>query len=117
MSNPPRHDLTHSRFAIAVGIVCSHYGTQRAGLLGRVRTAEVAAARQALYVLLYTGFDTSYNQIGRLTKRDHTTVRYGVLEGLKRLESDTKYRRVISRLIGQTESVLTSLEAPNEKAA
>jgi len=59
-----------------IDAVATHYGLSRTTLLSRQRTATVALARQvAMYLLREEGL--TYEQVGRLLRRDHSTALHG----------------------------------------
>ena len=58
-------------------------------LMGRSRRREIAPLRQAVYYLYSTKFDRCYAGIGRIMRRDHTTIINGVKKIKRELEKYT----------------------------
>jgi len=58
--------------------VCVGRGVTRDEVCGRVRTKTVARARQELWWKLRSGRAFSYEEIGRLFRRNHSTVLHGI---------------------------------------
>jgi chromosomal replication initiation ATPase DnaA len=58
--------------------VCAGRGVTRDEICGRVRTRTVARARQELWWRLRAGRAFSYEEIGRLFQRNHSTVLHGI---------------------------------------
>ena len=69
--------------------VCEVFEIPVQTLLSRDRTPEVASARQAAMYLVRTYTDLSSVEIGRLFRRDHSTV----LAGVRRVKEDAKLKR------------------------
>lgn len=57
--------------------VSRFYGFTDADLTGKVRTAELALARQIVMYLMKKLTNMSYNDIGKFLNKDHTTVMHG----------------------------------------
>jgi chromosomal replication initiator protein len=82
-----------------VEIVAEYYKLTAADLLGRSRTAPVAAARHVAMYLLREENGLSLPAIGeQLGGRDHTTVRHGVEKVTQDLEQQEQLRRDIGAL-------------------
>lgn len=61
-----------------VALIAARHGLTAADLLGRDRRDHVARARWHAWYQLRRQFGSSLNQIGRLFRRDHTTILYGL---------------------------------------
>jgi chromosomal replication initiation ATPase DnaA len=74
-------DEAWTRWGWIVESVARRHGVSVDGLLGRARTAPLAAARHDLMCCLWAS-GVAYAEIGRLLGRDHTTVMHGVRRAL-----------------------------------
>jgi len=68
----------HESFNRIVADVSRVTGVHRLNIVGKSRTASTVCARQAVWWLMRVVSNASYPEIGRLTRRDHTTVLAGV---------------------------------------
>jgi chromosomal replication initiation ATPase DnaA len=66
------------RFADIVTAVAAEFGTTREHLMGESRDAGVVLARWAAMTLAHRLLGYSTPRIGRLLRRDHTTVLHGI---------------------------------------
>ena len=82
--------------SIVIGIVAEHFRLLPEDLTGRVRTKEIARARQIVMYLLREENTLSLPMIGdKLGGRDHSTVRYGVEKIANESAVDEALRREI----------------------
>ena len=85
--------------ASVVRIVAKHFGLSENDLLGRLRTKEIANARQLAMYLLREENSLSLIHIGAiLGGRDHSTVRHGVEKITQDIERDEAVRRQLVAL-------------------
>lgn len=91
--------LTPERIASATTTASRAFEIPIRALLGRGRQKSIARARLALYAGLYRACETSYPEIGRLLKRDHTTVLYGVREAEAAAVADPDYAERLARIV------------------
>ncbi len=83
-----------------IDAVATHYGLSRATLLSRRRTATVALARQvAMYLLREEGL--TYEQVGRLLRRDHSTAMHGAAQIRRIMTREPHVRRDLAVLSRQ----------------
>lgn len=75
-------------------------------ILSHTRLMEYARPRQALYWLGREKFDLTFEQIGRVMGRDHTTVMSGYHKALQLREDDSRFRDITDRLAGAAPSPL-----------
>ncbi len=79
--------------------VARHFGVWESALVGAGRTRRVVQARHLLMYLLHEqGLSTT--QIGRIVRRDHTTVVYGIRRATCRLAQDEGLRAGIEAIRG-----------------
>lgn len=63
-------------------------------LLSERRARRVARPRQLVMYLAKELTDLSYPQMGRVLRRDHTTVQHGIKQARKLLDYDEEFRRM-----------------------
>jgi chromosomal replication initiator protein len=82
-----------------VGVVASAFGVERARLIGRERTQEIALPRQVAMYLLREETHQSLPQIGEtLGGRDHTTVMYACDKVAGLIERDDRVRSQVMQI-------------------
>lgn len=91
--------LTPDRIARAAVAAGRAFEVSPRAVISRLRLPAVVRARQALYAALYRTCESSYPQIGRLLKRDHTTVLYGVREAEADAATDPDYADRLARVM------------------
>ena len=86
----------------AVELACdlAPYPQTLEGVLGRRRHAAVALARCFAYWALHDVMGLSYPEIGRMFRRDHTTILAGTRRHRERLAASSDWRRRSSMLAG-----------------
>lgn len=77
------NETDRAAFARIVAEVEQATGVDRRTILGKSRTASAVRARQAVWWLAREQTSLSYPEIGKLTRRDHTTVIAGVRRALR----------------------------------
>lgn len=81
-----------------IAAVAGVFDVTRAQIIGRERHRAVAAARQAVYVLMRRRTRLSYPQIAKLLgNRHHTTVLYGCQRIEQRLKRDHELATLLER--------------------
>lgn len=82
-----------------IRIVAEHFGLAEEDLTGRVRTKEIAGARQVAMYLLRQENELSLPNIGELLGgRDHSTIRYGVEKIENEMDEDEALRQDVVEL-------------------
>jgi len=62
------------------------------------RTAFVCRARFGLYMALYLR-GASKTQVGRIMRRDHSTVIHGLIRADRMMKKDDSFKRVVDKLV------------------
>ncbi len=76
---PDVWDRSGSTNKVIISVVSEISGIPKEALLGQRRTRQVARARQIIYLLIHQMRPAlNWEDIGRILKRDRTTVMYGV---------------------------------------
>lgn len=84
----PRPIDQESTLAELVQAAAAVFDVEPAAVLGRLRFAPIAQARQLVWLLARTELGWSYPMLGRQFGRDHTTIMNGIASITKRLRSD-----------------------------
>lgn len=58
--------------------VARKHGVSKSEILGRERTARISAVRHEAYAAVRDSTGMSYPAIGRIFRRDHTTILHGI---------------------------------------
>lgn len=85
------------RLMTDIDAVCRIYRTSSAVVIGPDRQLRSVMARNAVMWMLRNNFGLSYPRIGRIVKRDHSTVQYGIGRHDARLGLDTATARYFRR--------------------
>ena len=67
-------------------------------IYGDDRTAFVCRARFGLYMALHLR-GASKSQVGRIMRRDHSTVIHGLTRAERMMEKDDAFKRVVNKLV------------------
>ena len=67
-------------------------------IYGDDRTAFVCRARFGLYMALHLR-GASKSQVGRIMRRDHSTVMHGLTRAERMMEKDDSFKRVVDKLV------------------
>jgi chromosomal replication initiation ATPase DnaA len=84
----------------AVAVVANHYGVAIGDILGASRRKEIIGPRQVTEYVLHDHMGLSYNTIGKLLERDHTTIVAGVKRVRARLSDDPGVEAVVRAVTG-----------------
>ena len=77
----------------------AHYGVDPELVRGKSRTRKVVLARQAAMYVLCQELELSTTQVGRLLRRDHATVCYGLQSVETRMKADRAFAEAMQTLI------------------
>ena len=91
--------LTPNRLDRAVTAAACAFEVPRRELVSRCRLPAVARARLALYAALYLACETSYPELSRYLRRDHTTILIGVRKAEDRMTRDREYAHAVGRIM------------------
>ena len=91
--------LTPNRLDRAVTAAACAFEVPRRELVSRCRLPAVARARLALYAALYLACETSYPELSRYLRRDHTTILIGVRRAEDRMSRDREYAHAVRRIM------------------
>lgn len=81
-----------------INAVCSFYSVEKAQVLSKVRTLQIALARQISMYLCREMMSMPFNEIGKNFKRDHSTAMSAVRKIKKTLKTDPALARNIDEL-------------------
>lgn len=90
--------LTSERFDRAVDITAKVFEVPHREILSKVRIPSVTRARLALYAAIYDACQTSYSEMARRLKRDHTTLIWGVNRAREMAADDPEYAVALARV-------------------
>lgn len=76
-------------------------GISEKSIKSKTRRAEVTAARQILMHIARKHRKVSYQLLGDIFNRDHSTVIYSVREAENRLQNDKTFRQLYSRVMNR----------------
>lgn len=91
--------LTPNRLDQAVTAAACAFEVPRKELISRCRMPAVARARLALYAALYLACETSYPELSRYLRRNHTTILLGVRRAEDRMGRDNDYAHAVRRIM------------------
>lgn len=91
--------LTPNRLEQAVTAAACAFEVPRREIISRCRMPAVARARLALYAALYQACETSYPELARYLRRDHTTILIGVRKAEYQMTRDQGYARAVGRIM------------------
>jgi len=91
--------LTPNRLDQAVTAAACAFEVPRRKIVGRCRLPAVARARMALYAALYQACETSYPELARYLRRDHTTILYGVRKAEYQMKRDRDYANAVGHIV------------------
>lgn len=77
--------------------VSKYFEVSQRDILGTRRHRKISVPRQVAYTLCRFLCQMSFEAIGKLFGRDHTTIQYGVKKTLARNDRSPKHRRSYSR--------------------
>lgn len=86
------------RFDALVEAVADEWGVSRAAILGESRGTAATVPRAAVMALAHGLFGYGASQIGRLIRRDHTTVLYAVRAAAARRQRDPDFAARLDRI-------------------
>lgn len=89
----------------ATRATCEVFNVTEVELLSKRRAAQYVVPRQLMY---YIGTETvglSYTKVGKMFKRDHTSVIHGVKVAEKRLSEDKGYRKNLRKVLELAEDI------------
>lgn len=92
--------LTQRRTLTAIDQASKLFEVPARDLVGKCRLPSIIRARFALIASLYEACETSYPEIGRLLRRDHTSVLNGHRKAIKMAEADSDYAAAIAQIAG-----------------
>jgi len=78
--------------------VSRYYSVTQAELAGKVRTAELALARQIVMYLMKAMTNMSYNDIGKTLKKDHSTVMHGEAKIARMVATDANLKNTVEEI-------------------
>ena len=81
-----RHTISPGAARAIVDVVANVTGVPACAILGRCRQPQIARARHMTYLAMYAR-GASFETIGRLMQRDHSTVLHGVRRARQSLEA------------------------------
>ena len=84
--------------SIIIRIVAEYYNMTEAQLKSKVRTSQIALARQIAMYLSRSMLNTPYQEIGRQFGKDHTTVLANVNKIQNNLKTDLALKKAIDDL-------------------
>ncbi len=90
--------LTSERFDRAVDITAKVFEVPHREILSKARIPSVTRARLALYAAIYDACQTSYSEMARRLKRDHTTLLSGIKRARVLAASDPEYAVALARV-------------------
>lgn len=90
-----------------VATVCAHYEVSERVLRGRDKHRHAAIARSMCWLLLRTRLKQSYQELGDLFDRDHTTV----MTALQRLKPDPEELATLTRRLDEANGRVRAVEA------
>ena len=91
--------LTPRRLDQALTACACAFEVPRREIVSRCRLPAVARARLALYAALYFSCETSYPELARYLRRDHTTILIGVRKVEDQMRRDREYAHRIGRIM------------------
>lgn len=92
--------LTPQRATAAIQAAATIFEVSPRAITGARGTPRVALARHAAIAALYSRYETSYSELGRLFGRDHTTVMYAVARAGILSQDDEEFAAALG-LIGE----------------
>lgn len=90
--------LTPNRLDQAVTAAACAFEVPRRELISRCRLPAVARARLALYAALYQTCETSYPELARYLRRDHTSILSGCRKARAMADADPDYAALLARI-------------------
>lgn len=89
------------RMAKIINATSKVFNVRNDEIIGRTRNKAVASARQVVYMIARTSTEMTLPQIGKVMKRDHTTVLYGINKASERAEKDQQFADMIGEVRGR----------------
>tara|TARA_R100000808_G_scaffold7062_1_gene20745 strand:+ start:21616 stop:21927 length:312 start_codon:yes stop_codon:yes gene_type:complete len=87
-----------------LSVVCDYYGLSKQQILSHRRKKNLIKARHASYWLYENLTDYSYPRIGRIHKRDHTTIMHGCNRIDEAIKNQTEESNIINKIYNQLSS-------------
>jgi len=84
-----------------ISVVSNKFSLSKKDILSKRRTADVAFARQFAMYIVKTQHDISKSRIGRIFKRDHTTVMYALDQMDEKINKDLRLKKIYDNLISK----------------
>ena len=78
--------------------VCREFDVKRKDLLALSRMSEIVEARQVAFFLIRSMLKLSHRGIGKVFRRDHTTVGFGARKIARRVRRDAVLHQKIAHL-------------------
>jgi chromosomal replication initiation ATPase DnaA len=91
--------LTPTRLDRAVTVAASVFEVPRREIQSRCRVHAVTRARLALYAALYTACATSYLELARYLRRDHSSILAGCRKAQSLADADPDYAACMARIM------------------
>ena len=82
-----------------IHLVAKEFGIEETLIPGKARTKDVMLARQVCMYLLCQDLGMSTTAVGKLLKKDHTTVIYGIQKVEDLLNTDAHFSARVNRVI------------------
>lgn len=83
--------MTQKQFEKIINIVSASFGVSREEILSNRRTGRIAMARHVVYRSL-THMGLNLSETGKMMRRDHATVRHGIITYQNMYETDEIFR-------------------------
>lgn len=91
----PKIDGVSATFDNIVSVVADVFNILRSDLLSKRKSHAYSHPRQALCLLMKEFTKHSFPGIGRMLKRDHSTVMYGIEQAMARMGKDNGFRAMV----------------------
>ena len=82
----------------ALQVVAKIYGTTHSELIGKSRDKNISTARQILMYLWHKNFGLSLPIIGKMLKRDHTTILHGTQKIHKEIQMNSEIKNKLNEI-------------------